>query len=424
MSTKIKLPKIYTSRFKDKLKQISEKGKKTIAEWAGFDIFVNIFMIYLLKKYKSSCLKTATTTISFDITEKNDNVTRQQIKTFCNKIFSCLTSKNKTATDNIILIPLTIILQGEGEQHQNLLIYRKDTSTLEHFEPHGVFSSSGADDSKIIKRQLNILVNELNIIMDKSYIKHTPVKLINPEDICPNFTGFQKIESLSTLPIKTGGFCVVWSLFFAELVLSNPTLSSKEIHDQILLDFFNNESSKKKTYDFFRNLINGYTLLLDEKLVKYFSMFYGKDISIKKITDILENYKKKNNKDNPDTDTGYDTDYETDVALLIQIHKDIVNISNHDINNLGWWNRLYQLEKPPSIFSNITSLSTSNSNSFEEKEKERNKLSVKKKRCPNGSRRNKKTSGCDDTKKREGVNKKRCPNGTRKNKKTGECDKK
>ena len=153
-------------------------------------------------------------------------------------------------------------------------------------------------------------------------------------------------------------------------------------------------------------------------------MFYGKDISIKKITDILENYKKKNNKDNPDTDTGYDTDYETDVALLIQIHKDIVNISNHDINNLGWWNRLYQLEKPPSIFSNITSLSTSNSNSFEEKEKERNKLSVKKKRCPNGSRRNKKTSGCDDTKKREGVNKKRCPNGTRKNKKTGECDKK
>ena len=34
--------------FPYKLKQISEKGKQTIAEWAGFDIFVNIFMIYPL----------------------------------------------------------------------------------------------------------------------------------------------------------------------------------------------------------------------------------------------------------------------------------------------------------------------------------------------------------------------------------------
>ena len=38
------------------------------------------------------------------------------------------------------------------------------------------------------------------------------------------------------------------------------------------------------------------------------------------------------------------------------------------------------------------------------------------KRCPNGTRKNKKTGECE----KKG-NKKRCPNGTRKNKKTGEC---
>jgi hypothetical protein len=40
------------------------------------------------------------------------------------------------------------------------------------------------------------------------------------------------------------------------------------------------------------------------------------------------------------------------------------------------------------------------------------------KRCPNGTRKNKKTGNC------EKKTKKRCPNGTRKNKKTGNCEKK
>ena len=43
---------------------------------------------------------------------------------------------------------------------------------------------------------------------------------------------------------------------------------------------------------------------------------------------------------------------------------------------------------------------------------------VLKKRCPNGTRKNKKTGRCKKT-----VLKKRCPNGTRKNKKTGRCNK-
>ena len=40
-------------------------------------------------------------------------------------------------------------------------------------------------------------------------------------------------------------------------------------------------------------------------------------------------------------------------------------------------------------------------------------------RCPNGTRRSKKTGNCE-----KNTDKKRCPNGTRKNKKTGDCDKK
>jgi hypothetical protein len=49
----------------------------------------------------------------------------------------------------------------------------------------------------------------------------------------------------------------------------------------------------------------------------------------------------------------------------------------------------------------------------------------KKERCPNGTRRNKKTSICESNDNNNNNNKpkrKRCPNGTRKNRKTKECN--
>lgn len=45
----------------------------------------------------------------------------------------------------------------------------------------------------------------------------------------------------------------------------------------------------------------------------------------------------------------------------------------------------------------------------------------KRPRCPNGTRKNKKTGTCQSKSKTQ---RKRCPNGTRKNKKTGNCEKK
>ena len=44
-----------------------------------------------------------------------------------------------------------------------------------------------------------------------------------------------------------------------------------------------------------------------------------------------------------------------------------------------------------------------------------------KKRCPNGTRRNKTTGNCE--KRSSSSSKKRCPNGTRRNKTTGNCEK-
>ena len=46
----------------------------------------------------------------------------------------------------------------------------------------------------------------------------------------------------------------------------------------------------------------------------------------------------------------------------------------------------------------------------------------KKKRCPKGTRRNKKTGNCEPLKKTNHGKRPRCPNGTRRNKKTGNCE--
>lgn len=45
----------------------------------------------------------------------------------------------------------------------------------------------------------------------------------------------------------------------------------------------------------------------------------------------------------------------------------------------------------------------------------------KRERCPNGTRKNKKTYNCEPNNNNNKPKRKRCPNGTRKNRKTKEC---
>jgi hypothetical protein len=88
----------------------------------------------------------------------------------------------------------------------------------------------------------------------------------------------------------------MWSVFFAELVLKNPTLTSKEITKSILHDLHGNDL-KTKTKDYFRNLISGYTLLLDEKIMKYFSNYYGEPATISKIIKLFSEQNEQNEKE-------------------------------------------------------------------------------------------------------------------------------
>ena len=241
------------------------------------------------------------------------------------------------------------------------MIFRKDTLKLEHFEPHG---NSFRDTSNAINIVLYDFLDKMN-----AYLKlKNNIELIEANVVCPYKHGFQALECFSYLPKKTEGFCLMWSFFFAELVLKNPNLTSKEITELILDDIYKNNKSnvvKEEWLDYFSNLITGYTLLLDEKLIKYFSKYYGEDISIETIITIIKNQNK-----------------EEDVLKLAKIIAQFKEYIKNEMLNKPH-------DKDNDFFKDISTITKPNTSS-----------KIKNIICPKGTKKNKITGICEDNEQR------------------------
>jgi hypothetical protein len=120
-----------------------------------------------------------------------------------------------------------------------------------------------------------------------------------PSHICPHTRGFQTIENDLILTtkmgkIEKGGFCMIWSIFFAEMTLSNPQFSSKEIFDYIF-NKINNNALKTKT------IIRGYLEIIYDRIINIIQNMYkvkfklGKLPTYNEIDKIIstKNFKKK-----------------------------------------------------------------------------------------------------------------------------------
>ena len=402
----LKLPEVYKSKLKHKIDKLSEKGQGKIVEWVGISLFSQIFYTYLIKKYKSDCyidklyFNISLTGDEYWFDEKKE---LPKINRVCDLIYEC--SKNNNS--NIVLVPFSFnfVFNNNLFAHANLLIFRKKEFMLEHFEPHGIFR---------LNRQINMQIEDLlkkylvmfNDVFFKKFNKRMTV--VNPESICPTKYGLQTLETSSSLAKNTPGFCLAWTLFFAELVLKNPSYTSKEINDKLLnfdetdMVLHGKNISFNQRTDYLRNLISGYVLLLDETLQKYLSKYYGKDISLSKLID-------------PKNKLFHDKLYADFTAYVI---------GESQKKNIG------QID----FFENISPVSASQS-SIRSKKLNTSQPQTKKQtksRCPNGTRKNKLTGNCEKNKNTdkqiihpiqvEKQTKSRCPNGMRKNKLTGNCE--
>jgi hypothetical protein len=182
-------------------------------------------------------------------------------------IMNCI-QKIQNTDQEVIIIPM-IITYVEGT-HSNMMIYRKSLNVLEHYEPHGKKIFSETNINLDIKNIMKIIVNKMNTRNKEHKYRFYKgkIKYISPINICIHNEGFQAIESQLVLSsgikdIEKGGFCSIWSIFFAELTLINPYLTSKEILENILnCDTINCVNASQKT----KNVIRGYLDFMYNKI--------------------------------------------------------------------------------------------------------------------------------------------------------------
>jgi hypothetical protein len=280
----------------DKLLNILNKSGEQISQFIGYTTVEQLFYIYLLKKYKNHCLLfDSTTYLNITINLKKNYVTNPQItifKKYAKQVCNCINKNMDT-----IIMPFSLNFEKEIGSHANVMIYRKRTNQIEHFEPHG---GNFRGSTKHTYEYNNLIYNNLvalTAIINKC-LKTNSVTFVHSSNIClaTDFArnGFQSLEEncsiAKIISIEGSGYCAAWSMFFTELCLRNPKYSSKELIEIIDIYF-----KEKKTVTgiedlkiYLRKVIRGYANFINEKILKYFSVIIGEDITIANLKLIIE----------------------------------------------------------------------------------------------------------------------------------------
>jgi hypothetical protein len=299
MEPRIKLPIPYKQTEKNlksfkkidnKLKELNKVGSEKTLHFFGSDDVEAMFYLYLFKKYKSNCFlhdKNGGRSLGISIRIKDDYtpVENEEIMTHFEILTKSLVDCIMNVESKIIIIPLQLRLPSSSG-HANVLIYRKQFNQIEHFEPHGRYYKTRDpmnNHNRTIERWLTLFVSELNKKL--RIINQPDVNFINSNEVCPRMDGLQNLESWSTLAkiadVEPSGYCAAWSLFFTELSLKNPEIPSSELLNYIYVILEKMDNAKKSNY--LREVIRGYAVFVNEKINKYFSVFFKMGITIQKL---------------------------------------------------------------------------------------------------------------------------------------------
>ena len=256
----LKLPDIAIAKAKARLDvgnsmENLHVGFSEIKKWDGNYLVGIAFYSYLFNKYKQSCfLQTIDFTISATTPENYEYL---NIK--ADKLCECIRSGLK-----LIIIPLG--LHFDFGSHANLLIYRNRDNymEIEHFEPHGAYFQGDSNNNHIIiEERLRQFVTVLREKLSKRIL------FVPSYQVCPVLHGMQAKDLNASQQQDNGGYCFVWSMFFAELVLRNPRLTSRKIM-KIMFQKTEGKSNQEIFQNLFlRNVVRGYTNIIYTKLAEY-----------------------------------------------------------------------------------------------------------------------------------------------------------
>lgn len=279
--------------------------KHGIMHWTGTVHVYNLFYLYLMNKYKSRCLLLSSTTHpshynngltiylpnhpDYDIMEREIHYLHTSIQ-----LIDCLKQHRHTEITAPIIIPVTMRCSAECS-HANVLIYRPMLNEIEHFEPHGSRFTHLTNKKNEVDVELAVFIHRLNThLVEEGF---PAVRFIPAHIVCPRiFEGFQlesSVEHIFVLngiennefgEIETGGYCLAWCMFFTELVLKNPTISSAQLTKAAL------HMGSRNRMDFARylkNVIRGYVNFISNKIEKYFTVLFGQKITVSLLRDIM-----------------------------------------------------------------------------------------------------------------------------------------
>jgi hypothetical protein len=254
--------------------------------WLG-----SLMYLYLIKKYNISCFiygtqfKQSYQEFIIDLgkfgllgSKKYVDEYYEYLNKIIQLIVNCI-KKIQDTNQELLIIPLTIY-DADGS-HANMLIYRKSLNVIEHYEPHGSKMVSELQTNEKVYTVMTKVISDINSTLDMN------INYIPPSDICPTDKGFQTIENelVFSNKIEKEGFCMIWSIFFAEMSLMNPMMTGPEIFNRIS-DILKSDPLKTKT------VIRGYLSYLYDSIIDVVgSISEVKDLTHKKIVSIINTNK-------------------------------------------------------------------------------------------------------------------------------------
>ncbi len=276
-SLKLPEPIKVSKQITNQLDELERKGE-SIVSFCGYANIETLFYLHLIKKYKSKCVSKKTgyfdksdtllgmsISMSAKLTSIDELLMKEEFTDLAKTLTQCIKKGEET-----IIIPLRYCcVKMSG--HSNVLIYRRRTNTIEHFEPHGGEIDLGKRIQANLEKRINLFISIFNAELKKNNIQE--VSYLPATSVCPYLEGLQSLENNSLLKKgkgEPGGYCSVWSMFFAELCLKNPDKSSEEILENI----YNYLTTKESAESYLKKVIRGYTGYLVESVNTYLKIFF------------------------------------------------------------------------------------------------------------------------------------------------------
>jgi hypothetical protein len=237
-----------TNNIHSYMNDLQQLSADKITPWAGLHIFADMFYLYLYRKYKKNCLPVsndgAELVLCANVDDEKCIYFHDRIEESISNICRCIESGI-----DILLIPVRIYMKSSNTTHANLLVYRKNNMSIEIFEPHGQY----IDDFQ--REGINIAYKTLLADIELNLPNTMQLQRISQEQVCPIF-GLQEAEEQSLKKRNdNGGYCLAWSMFFAELVLMNPKYTSQELMHEIFKIL---KPKKENAHDYLLDVIIGY----------------------------------------------------------------------------------------------------------------------------------------------------------------------